>query len=278
VFLDPTVPALAKKRAHDAAEFAKQSRQDFEERLFENREVYEKFHNNLALFSGGTIALSVTFLGYLKSLPSHVVLYPKVLVASWVALFVCLISALFNSFFYSHYSHFGGAADYMSSLVKSQKVTADAMNDLEFENLTPQEKRKQQQKHRDIAEIYAGKQSSAKKEGEVLPLVVDMVRKNCASGLSHRPWSTGVLCCEEHVTRFLPIELGFRPAESRRVADWPGAKWHSMPHHSRSLIFIIFVRVYAYPSPRRDSARLCPKESCARPRRRWSRRGRRRLA
>jgi hypothetical protein len=43
-----------------------------EENLFkegqEDRRAFEKFYNNLALFSGGTIALSITYLGYLKTL------------------------------------------------------------------------------------------------------------------------------------------------------------------------------------------------------------------
>ena len=39
----------------------------------ENRLAYERFYNNLALFSGGTLALSVTFLGYLKTLHEPII-------------------------------------------------------------------------------------------------------------------------------------------------------------------------------------------------------------
>ena len=35
----------------------------------ETRNTNERFYNNLALFSSGTIALSITFMGYLKSQP-----------------------------------------------------------------------------------------------------------------------------------------------------------------------------------------------------------------
>jgi hypothetical protein len=66
----------------------------------ENRRAYEHFYNNLALFSGGMVALSVTFLGYLKTL-SKPVAHPSGLVANWVALFTCLGFSLFWTFFYS---------------------------------------------------------------------------------------------------------------------------------------------------------------------------------
>jgi len=39
----------------------------------EHRLLYQRFYNSLALFSGGTIALSVTYLGYLKALPHPIV-------------------------------------------------------------------------------------------------------------------------------------------------------------------------------------------------------------
>lgn len=44
----------------------------FKESL-EDRRAFEKFYNTLALFSGGTIALSITYLGYIKTLGKDVV-------------------------------------------------------------------------------------------------------------------------------------------------------------------------------------------------------------
>ena len=129
----------------------------------ENRQAYEKFHNNLALFSGGTIALSVTFLGYLKSLPNRTVVGPRVLVASWIVLLVSLLTALFESYFYSHYSYFFSVADYLDSLVKKHSVTATAMDNLEFVNLTEEGKAEEQRKLRQVAGIYSRKQKSAMK-------------------------------------------------------------------------------------------------------------------
>ncbi len=65
----------------------------------------ERFYNGLALYSGGTIALSVTFMGYLKTLskpPAH----PPWLVTAWTCLLVCAACSLFWPFVYGRYSYF----------------------------------------------------------------------------------------------------------------------------------------------------------------------------
>jgi hypothetical protein len=65
----------------------------------------ERFYNGLALYSGGTIALSVTFMGYLKTLsrpPRH----PHWLVTAWICLLLCAACSLFWTFVYGHYSFF----------------------------------------------------------------------------------------------------------------------------------------------------------------------------
>jgi hypothetical protein len=71
----------------------------------ETRNTNERFYNNLALFSSGTIALSITFMGYLKSQPKPLA-HPYWLVASWVCLMVCAACSLFWSFVYGHYIHY----------------------------------------------------------------------------------------------------------------------------------------------------------------------------
>ena len=92
----PRPDLAARKAAH----------QKLEEEAVENRKAYERFYNSLALFSSGTIALSVTYLGYLKSLSNKAVMYPKTLIASWLVLLLCLIASLFYSFFNTHYMYF----------------------------------------------------------------------------------------------------------------------------------------------------------------------------
>ena len=66
--------------------------------------TYERFYHNLALFSGGTIALSVTYLGYLKTLAKPVV-HQSLLVESWGALFLCLLFSLIYIFCNLRYGH-----------------------------------------------------------------------------------------------------------------------------------------------------------------------------
>ena len=71
-----------------------------------DRQIYEKFHTNLALISGGTIALSVTFLGYLKAgtTPVH---YKGLPVGSWTCFITCMIVSLFYIVFNTNYGfHF----------------------------------------------------------------------------------------------------------------------------------------------------------------------------
>jgi hypothetical protein len=69
----------------------------------ETRSTNERFYNSLALFSGGTIALSVTFMGYLKSLKPLV--HPHWLITCWICLMICATCSLFWAFVYGYYSH-----------------------------------------------------------------------------------------------------------------------------------------------------------------------------
>lgn len=70
----------------------------------EDRRAFEKFYNNLALFSGGTIALSITYLGYLKSLGKPP-LHQRLLIASWISLFICLLCSLVYVLVNVYYGH-----------------------------------------------------------------------------------------------------------------------------------------------------------------------------
>jgi len=117
-------PLIAKQRITDAqtarANVAKKRREDAEA----NRQSYEKFYNQLALLSGGSIALSVTYLGYLKTVTNH----PrqlKLLVASWTVMFVCLVCATFYSFFNTSYIHYARNKEYAQSVKEEHETMAD---------------------------------------------------------------------------------------------------------------------------------------------------------
>lgn len=55
---------------------------------------FEKFFLHLALFSGGSVALSITYLGYLTG-RSGAPVYLPVLYVSWVLLTLCVMCSLF---------------------------------------------------------------------------------------------------------------------------------------------------------------------------------------
>lgn len=94
---------------------------------------YDRFYNNLALFAGGTIALSVTYLGYLKTLPKPIV-HVQFLSTGWVALFVCLVTSLFYTLFHAHYGSYYYARAYSEAVKKRYETEARNIGDMQFEN------------------------------------------------------------------------------------------------------------------------------------------------
>jgi len=79
-------PIIARKRIEDAQKAVRDVGQKRREEWTENQRSVENFYRNLAMLSGGTIALSVTYLGFLKTItnqPRH----PSWLIVSWTLLF-----------------------------------------------------------------------------------------------------------------------------------------------------------------------------------------------
>jgi len=113
------VAAVADKRLQDSEE---------------NQRAYATFHNSLALFSGGTIALSVTYLGYLKTLSKPVV-HSSWLIGSWVALLMCLTLSLFFGFFVAHYAHFYRSREYCEAVKKRYETEITEVANLNAVNL-----------------------------------------------------------------------------------------------------------------------------------------------
>jgi len=100
----------------------------------ENQRAYERFYNNLALLSGGSIALSITYLGYLKSL-SKVVLHQQWLAASWISLFICLMCSVFYVFFQTHYGFFYRNREYCEAVKKRYETEINEVGNLNVVNL-----------------------------------------------------------------------------------------------------------------------------------------------
>jgi hypothetical protein len=105
----------------------------------EDRRAFEKFYNNLALFSGGTIALSITHLGYLKTLgrPLH---HQRLLTSSWIALFVCLLFSLIYVLINLYYSHHFREREWAEARKKKLETEAEEVPKMGVANIqNPQE-------------------------------------------------------------------------------------------------------------------------------------------
>ncbi len=121
----------------------------------EDRRAFEKFYNNLALFSGGTIALSVTYLGYLKSLGKPL-LHQRVLTASWISLFICLLCSLLYVLVNLYYGHHYREHEYAEAKKKKFETEAEEVPKLGVLNIqTPQQIADFQNPRREAARICA---------------------------------------------------------------------------------------------------------------------------
>ena len=114
---------FAQQRATRAAEYLSAASEAQYEGSKENRNTNEKFYNSLAIFSSGTIALSVTFLGYLKSLPKPVQ-HPHWLVWCWICLMACAACSLFWPFVYGYYSYY--FHEWQTAKAQKEKYETDA--------------------------------------------------------------------------------------------------------------------------------------------------------
>jgi hypothetical protein len=156
---------IAEQNIADATARTKKSLQNFETENTENRKAYERFYTNLALFSSGTIALSITYLGYLKNIPNKSVLYPKILIASWSALMLCLFTSLFCTFFHTHYRHFSRLRDYLENLSEQKRIQTQELDNLIVVN--PQDKQSAKERFAQEAETHSKDKTWAKKREDI---------------------------------------------------------------------------------------------------------------
>jgi hypothetical protein len=125
---------FAEKHIQDAARFVAAIEDNRFRESSEDRRAYEKFYNNLALFSGGTIALSVTFLGYLKALPKPIV-HQRFLTGSWISLILCLIFSFAYVLCNLYYSHYFREREYAEALKKKFETEANEITHANAANI-----------------------------------------------------------------------------------------------------------------------------------------------
>ncbi len=65
------------------------------------------FYNNLAYLSGGAVVLSITYLGYLKSvdLQEKIISNEWILITSWIYFLLTLLSSIIRNEFHMEYIH-----------------------------------------------------------------------------------------------------------------------------------------------------------------------------
>jgi len=125
-----TDPLIARKRIEDAQKAVRDVAQKRREEWTENQRAVENFYRNLALLSGGTIALSVTYLGFLKTITSQP-LHSGWLIASWTLLFLCLICATYYTFFASTYIHYARSREYAERMKEQHETVAEEVPNIQ---------------------------------------------------------------------------------------------------------------------------------------------------
>ncbi len=68
--------------------------------------------------------MSITYLGLLKTITNQP-LHLRLLVASWVTMFICLVCATYYSFFNTSYLHYGRGREYAQRLKEEHETMAD---------------------------------------------------------------------------------------------------------------------------------------------------------
>jgi hypothetical protein len=107
-----------------------------------NRESTEGFYRNLALFSGGTFSLSITYLGYLNSTRGLIDHLP-LLITSWCCFVASIPLSLFYSVLYANYVAYARWREYCAAKADHLMAEADAVSALGAADLTTEQVQKQ---------------------------------------------------------------------------------------------------------------------------------------
>jgi hypothetical protein len=139
--VDPITAGFAQQSIRESQARTTAALQKYEDESIRVCETTDKFYGSLALFSGGTIALSITYLGYLKGTAGKTIIYPRVLIAVWICLLVCAVTSIFCPLLNSYYAHFARLGIYINSLVEQKETAVQELDNLNLTNATtPEEK------------------------------------------------------------------------------------------------------------------------------------------
>lgn len=151
---DPTLRAFAHQAILDAKTSTRNALQKYDDESMKVRETIAKLFGDVVLLSGGTIALSITYFGYLRSIPNKSILHPRYLVAAWVVLMFCIIASLLGVLISSFYASYARMGIYFGKVVEQNETMVQEMDNLNILGLESAEERRQE-KDRLTAEARA---------------------------------------------------------------------------------------------------------------------------
>lgn len=81
------------------------------------------FYYKLALLSGGVLSLSITYLGYLASIPNHQLNFAELLFLSWFLLLLALFSSIYRNHFNLDMGHYQVTNTLNEAFLEQYKAT-----------------------------------------------------------------------------------------------------------------------------------------------------------
>jgi hypothetical protein len=129
---------IARQNIEEATKSAQKVHQKVLEEVGENRLAIERMHNTITLIASGTLALSITYLGYLKAAgasPSCLWL----LRVSWVALLVCIVASIFNTEFHTRYVHHARLREWAQKLQAQREASIAGLGTINVVDETGQQ-------------------------------------------------------------------------------------------------------------------------------------------
>jgi hypothetical protein len=134
----------------DASERVTKIKQVMSEETDSHQKSWEALNNSLALFSSGTIALSITYLGYLQSAGIRV-LHPWILFSSWACLLVNIPMALFVPFVYTFYAQYARGSEYNAAVKNLKEIEGELLPLIRVADMKESEKPSELERYKTLA-------------------------------------------------------------------------------------------------------------------------------
>src|SRR6185437_3803950 len=136
--LDPLGRIVAEQDLRSAQDRSKKVKDQLAVEQAESLKVYEAFYTHLALLAGGTVALSVTYLGYLQHSEFEIA-HIGLLVGSWTCLVVTIPLSLFVSYVHAHYTYYARMAEYQRAIAEQRRAEAGLIGRVQIVDLAEEQ-------------------------------------------------------------------------------------------------------------------------------------------